>query len=325
ILQPEASNDRWTWSKFNAEWEQKGIKLLDYACISTLEDETVPKLSDQRNRAREKVWNLIKTQAKPLSLPNAQPKAINIILFGELGVGKSSVVNLIAGESVAEISADALGCTLSSKEHEFTVGPHLFRIWDTVGLNEPEIGATGFIPAIEKAYKLICDVTAAGGLHLLLFCVRGGRVTTTIQSNYRLFYEVLCEKQVPVALVITHMERERDMEDYWRRNKDTFTGLYDIRIAGHACVAALPDEPEKYAVSRAVIHGLLTDCDGFGRYTMPPAIDTWMARFISCFHFFVRVGDRVPRGNRLTKMLIKRCGFTRDVADRVRKVVENSV
>ncbi|KIK27900.1 hypothetical protein PISMIDRAFT_145192 [Pisolithus microcarpus 441] len=144
--------------------------------------------------------------------------SINIILFGETGVGKSSVVNLIAGRTVAEVSPDVEGCTLQSKEYKFDVGSIRVSIWDTVGLEEPEVGVDGYIPAIEKAWLLIKRLREAGGVDLLLFCIRANRVTMTTQSNYRLFYEVLCGQQVPIALVITHLEREVDMEDWWTRN-----------------------------------------------------------------------------------------------------------
>ncbi|KAI6044683.1 P-loop containing nucleoside triphosphate hydrolase protein [Pisolithus marmoratus] len=136
--------------------------------------------------------------------------SINIILFGETGVGKSSVVNLIAGRPVAEVSPDVEGCTLQSKEYKFDVGKVRVSIWDTVGLEEPEMGVNGYIPAIEKAWLLIKRLREAGGVDLLLFCIRGNRVTMTTQSNYRLFYEILCGQQVPIALVITHLEREVD-------------------------------------------------------------------------------------------------------------------
>ncbi|KIK27898.1 hypothetical protein PISMIDRAFT_674209, partial [Pisolithus microcarpus 441] len=138
--------------------------------------------------------------------------SLNIILFGETGVGKSSVINLIAERSVAEVSPDADGCTMNSTDYQFTIGSRKITIWDTVGLEEPQMGINGYYTAIVKAYSLIQKLSKAGGVDLLLFCIRGNRVTATTQSNYRLFYEVLCDKQVPIALVITHLEREHKME-----------------------------------------------------------------------------------------------------------------
>ncbi|KAI5983713.1 P-loop containing nucleoside triphosphate hydrolase protein, partial [Pisolithus albus] len=140
--------------------------------------------------------------------------SLNIILFGETGVGKSSVINLIAGRPVAEVSSDVDSCTMDMECFQFTIGSKKITIWETVGPEKPQVGY-----AITKAHWLITKLTDAGGVDLLLFCIRGNKVTATALSNYGFFYEVLCNKQVPVALVITHVEREYRMEDWWTRNE----------------------------------------------------------------------------------------------------------
>ena len=40
---------------------------------------------------------------------------------------------------------------------------------------------------------MVQQLSASGGISFFLFCVRGNRVTTTMQGNYCLFYEVLIE------------------------------------------------------------------------------------------------------------------------------------
>lgn len=59
-----------------------------------------------------------------------------------------------------------------------------------------------------------------------------------MQSNYGLFYEVLCRSLVPIALVITHLEREADMEKWWQRNVESLE-KYGIEAVDHACVTRL--------------------------------------------------------------------------------------
>ncbi|KIJ19190.1 hypothetical protein PAXINDRAFT_52964, partial [Paxillus involutus ATCC 200175] len=142
----------------------------------------------------------------------------HIMLFGETGVGKSSLINLLTGWHAAEVSPNFGACTMDAKEYQFQLGPTIIRLWDTVGLEEPEKGPNGYEGAIEKAIQLIRRLNATGGISLFLFCMRGNRITATTQSNYRLFYEVLGKKEVPVALAITHLERERVMEEWWSRN-----------------------------------------------------------------------------------------------------------
>ncbi|KAH7888325.1 P-loop containing nucleoside triphosphate hydrolase protein [Phlebopus sp. FC_14] len=251
------------------------------------------------------------------------PNTINIILFGETGVGKSSVINLIAGAPVADVSPDVEGCTMASKEYKFTVDSKKYCIWDTVGLEEPEMGINGYLDAIVKALVLINRLTDAGGVNLLLFCMRGNRVTATTQSNYRLFYEVLCGKQVPIALVITHLERETHMEDWWSRNEKSIE-KYGIKSAGHACVTGVDDRREngKYAQSRVAIHELLKNCDGYGTYTMPP--EAWFVRVLQGLGLFAGAKGP-PKGKKLMETLTKRCRLEPAAASRIISQIEQSL
>ncbi|KAI6129445.1 P-loop containing nucleoside triphosphate hydrolase protein [Pisolithus croceorrhizus] len=142
--------------------------------------------------------------------------SLNIILFGETGVGKSSVINLIAGGSVAEVSPDADGCTMNSTDYQFMIGSRKITIWDTVGLEEPQMGVNGYYAAIVKAYGLIQKLSRAGGVDLLLFCIRGNRITATYTEQlppFLLRFSVTSESRS--LLVITHLEREHRMEDWW--------------------------------------------------------------------------------------------------------------
>ncbi|KAJ8593883.1 P-loop containing nucleoside triphosphate hydrolase protein [Rhizopogon salebrosus TDB-379] len=162
----------------------------------------------------------------------------NIVLFGETGAGKSSVINLMAGREMARTSPDMERCTLQWQKHTVTFDECDYKVFDTVGLEEPQLGMKEYLEIIVNAYDLITKLSNEGGIDLLLFCVRAGRVTATLQTNYRLFYEWLCEKKVPIVLVLTGLEREKnDMEDWWTRNKHIFA-KYEIRVAGHACITA---------------------------------------------------------------------------------------
>lgn len=235
--------------------------------------------------------------------------SVNIVLFGETGVGKSSVINLIAGRQVASVSPDAEGRTLSSRRYSFPVGGRTFHIWDTAGLEQPEMGAVGYMAAIEGALTLIQELAKQGGLDLLLFCMRGNRVTATTQSNYRLFYEVLCRSQVPIALVVTHLEREPDMNAWWTRNVASLE-KYGIKSAGHACVTGL-EMHSKYPESRAGIELMLRACDGQGKYVMPA--DSWFIEFLRFFGLFAPPKKDLKK-RELLKVLTKRCKLDTKIA-----------
>ncbi|KAF9236320.1 hypothetical protein BU15DRAFT_64050 [Melanogaster broomeanus] len=223
------------------------------------------------------------------------------------------------GEALADVSPDSGACTMHSKEYQFQVGPTSIRLWDTVGLEEPEKAANGYVGAIEKAIDLIQRLNETGGISLFLFCIRGNRVTATTQSNYRLFYEVLGKKQVPIALAITHLERETEMEDWWDRNVKKLEKS-SIVVAGHACLTTLEGN-QKYSRSREVMQDLLLQYDSQMKFTMPS--EAWMGRLLKGLGSLAP--DKLfPRGKDLTNILTKRCHLDAGVAQRVAACIESS-
>lgn len=198
--------------------------------------------------------------------PRPIQRKSNVILFGEMGAGKSSVVNLIMGRDVARTSSGASSCTLDSRPYDATIQGRDFRIFDTVGLNEPQSlkDPDFLIGAINKAYRLVRFLSDTGGINLLVFCIRRGRITTNMQQNYLLFHDFLCQKKVPIALVITHLEHEENMEDWWLHNHSHFAEC-GIHTIGHACITAKREFSDRYHASRQVVHDLLlTHATGVG-------------------------------------------------------------
>jgi predicted GTPase len=148
------------------------------------------------------------------SIFTSEDRHKTIVLFGETGAGKSSLINLMADKEVANTSSDMQRCTMQWKEHTIDFGGDSYMVFDTIGLDEPQLRMNEYLESVENAYRLIKELDTRGGIDLLLFCVRAGRVNATLQSNYRLFHEFLCEKKVPIILAITNLERETKMDDW---------------------------------------------------------------------------------------------------------------
>ncbi|KAF9219549.1 hypothetical protein BS17DRAFT_382723 [Gyrodon lividus] len=303
------------WWKSNLDGlSEHDMEFSGHACITTLTDDCHPRVQGRRDLCQQLVRELIIDRSLPSR--DVPSKDLHIMLFGETGVGKSSLINLLAGWQIAEVSPDTVACTLDSKEYQFQLGPTTIRLWDTVGLEEPEKGPNGYVGAIEKAIQLIRRLNATGGISLFLFCVRGNRITATTQSNYRLFYEVLGKKEVPVALAVTHLEREVEMEDWWCRNAKTLERI-GIISAGHACITTLEGH-QKYQQSREVIQSLLSQYDDQWRFSMPS--EAWIGRFLKGLGSLV--DKSFPRGKDLIRILTKRCHLDADVAQRVAACID---
>lgn len=257
------------------------------------------------------------------SPPQTQSRTLNVILFGETGVGKSSVINLIARNDIAQVSSDVNGCTMQSKRYDIPFDGIEFAIFDTIGLEEPQMGVNGYLKAIAEAYELVSKLGAAGGIHLLLFCLRGGRITATTQSNYRLFCECLCDTKVPIALVFTGLEREEVMENWWMRNRKHIED-YGIKSDGHACITAVQDDTpgdHKYEQSQEIIRELLKKCARKTEAYSPESLP-WFLRLALGMKGFI-AGKKRPKGKDYMKVLTQRCkldeGTARRIADMMKR------
>jgi GTPase SAR1 family protein len=99
------------------------------------------------------------TDTKALDFSSSIP---NIILFGETGVGKSSIINMLQGEEVATTSNGAYGCTSESSRHEVTLASRRSLVLsfssdasDNISQQPLDIRSTGFgiHPVSTKATK----------------------------------------------------------------------------------------------------------------------------------------------------------------------------
>ncbi|KAG8216993.1 kinase-like domain-containing protein [Butyriboletus roseoflavus] len=204
-----------------------------------------PRAPDVRPSAQE-ILSFISDNLESLSTlsqyGSSRAYSPNILIFGETGVGKSSVINLIAGEQLADISSGSIVWTVEPVSYDVVLadsqglGNHI-RLFDTVGLNGPICSENDHFTAIEKAHLLVTQLQRTSGICLLIFCIRGGRITQSVQSNYRLFRHILCQNQVPVAFVITGMENEQSMEGWWDNNAALFKA-YGFSWTSHVCVTA---------------------------------------------------------------------------------------
>jgi GTPase SAR1 family protein len=145
----------------------------------------------------------------------------NIIVFGETGAGKSSIINMLQvdGSNKAIVSSSASGCTLSSTAYEGAIGDQLFTFWDTAGLNEGDLGRVPDMNAVVSLYHLLHKLK--GGVSLLVFCMKAPRVTEAGRKNWDLFCNLLCHRRVPVVLAITYLDQE-DTDSWWSENESHF-------------------------------------------------------------------------------------------------------
>ncbi|KAG2105408.1 hypothetical protein BD769DRAFT_1504276 [Suillus cothurnatus] len=230
----------------------------------------------------------------------------------------SSLINLIAGEQIAKSSSGMQVCNLESTEYPVRLSdPQLnVNLFDTMGLDSPTMDSASYLNALVKAHELIVSLKNQGGIHGLIFCIKGGRVSRTMQQNYRLFYEFLCQKKVPLALVITHLENEVDMDDWWTRNK-IHVEKSGVLPVTHICITTIKGHQNahehKYFESRKKVHDMLRV---LGK-AEPCLMDAsgWFARMCRLLPELLLTAKTLGRSRqKMIQMLTKRCRLRKEDA-----------
>lgn len=274
-----------------------------------------------------------------LSIPDAMEllkrfstprRPFHAILFGESGVGKSSVINLVLGENVTDVSGGVKSCTMDSCSYKIDTGRHKFLVWDTVGFNGMHIEHSVCGQAMENAVRLIRDLHKQGGVDLLVFCKKEGRLLESELNIFRLFREFLCEGQIPVAFVITHLEFQNPMEKWWGENERDLLKACNLRtdaVAGHACITARasedPDDQKhlrRLLQSRQLVHDMLEDSISYGSAFIKDE-GIWVMSFLRRLVGMVRVGHPPRRAKITAKSLTKRCGLSEPQAEELIKML----
>ncbi|KAG2099656.1 kinase-like domain-containing protein [Suillus cothurnatus] len=169
---------------------------------------------------------------------------LNVLLFGETRVGKSSVINLIMGRDAAETSPGAETCMLMHTPYQINLGTCRFKLWEVSSIKSMGFFWSFFKKwSIKKSYKKLYK---ADGVYLLLYCMRDLKTQRALVDNYKFFTDVVGSTagRVPVAAVVTSLENyPKDMDNWWMNNEGYLEHLR-MRFTAHACITSLPDNPK---------------------------------------------------------------------------------
>ena len=198
----------------------------------------------------------------------------NIVVFGESGGGKSSVINMLNGNPLLPVNDGAEGVVFNHATCEKTISGQTYRVFETVSINKLGrgwLGRNDTRAAKEQLIKIIKGLDT--GLNLLVYVMRAGEIMKTAADNYRLFHDVVCEGRVPIVVVITKLELRVDepggMDHWWIENKPAFDKLH-LTFEGHACITATRGklrggkytEQDLYELSKEKVERLISNSCG---------------------------------------------------------------
>lgn len=204
------------------------------------------------------------TEAERIAqLPRHPPgvKTTNVVVCGEPGVAAGRVINIITGDTIIKPLTDYDREMMAVTVIDTTLRSKNIRIFYTIGPRDPYLDLENYQTAIRHLYHLVRQVKDAGGIHLIWLCMVGSRVTRAVETNYRLFYDYICRRQVPTMLIVTGLGKMRGrMEDWWDKHK-TVGALRAMCFLDHACITVLRGEDDaherRYQNSTETIQGLL--------------------------------------------------------------------
>ncbi|KAF8135647.1 hypothetical protein EV363DRAFT_1321202 [Boletus edulis] len=166
----------------------------------------------------------------------------NIVILGSLGVGKSSLVNMLIGRAVAPVSNDIgvahpaiVEYPISLSEIPNDTHPHLhtsssdlvLRFYDTLGLDHR--------PSPWGAIK--ARLQRSGGAHVVVYCMRRGRLSSEQIMHLHTIRKTFCHGDVPLLLVVSGVEYRRgSAEKWWEANGDDLESAVQANFADHICL-----------------------------------------------------------------------------------------
>lgn len=152
-----------------------------------------------------------------------EQKMGNVLIIGNSGVGKSTLINAVLGEEVAETGWGTKGTTreLAIKESSDKKVP--FRIIDTVGFEPSLIKQMQAVNAVKKWSKNCAkDGKEDNAINVIWFCVDGTAAKLFPETIQNLSKATSMWKSVPIIVVITKSYSVPDR----KRNIDMVTSAF---------------------------------------------------------------------------------------------------
>lgn len=137
----------------------------------------------------------------------------NILVLGNSGVGKSTLINAVLGE---EIAATGIGTEGTTKELAIYEPADLdIRLIDSVGFEPSLLKRKSAVKSVDKWCKSVKDNEAERKIDVIWFCVDGSASKLFDDTFSALFSATSMWKSVPIIVAITksHSDKKHDEEN----------------------------------------------------------------------------------------------------------------
>jgi hypothetical protein len=187
----------------------------------------------------------------------------NLIVFGESGVGKSSVINMLDGGPPLPTNGNAEGVGVARAPCMKEISGQTYRVFELTPRWTKSWWKWQVNMANDVRQRLTEIIKSPDTRpNVLVYIMRAPEIPSTAQKNYRIFFEDVCRKQVPIVIIVTCLEhRERDMDEWWNENESAF-GEMKMVFRDHACITATRGRrncrQDLYEISKKKVEQLLS-------------------------------------------------------------------
>ena len=154
----------------------------------------------------------------------------NVLVIGNSGVGKSTLINSVLGKEAAKTDWGTHGTTTKLEIYESESDQVPFRVIDTIGFEPNYLKERRAVNAVRKWSR---DCARKGGengrIDVIWFCVDGTRSKLFAEDIRRMTRAVSMWKTVPVIAVITKSYSIPDREKNIEMIRKAFEGQKKIR------------------------------------------------------------------------------------------------
>lgn len=165
---------------------------------------------------------------------------LNVLLFGETGIDKSSIIKLIVGQDIANTAPGAPDSMLK-RTAAVTLEERRFELWEVSSSD----ASMGFFKRLIAKWRLRASYKRLhrdSGAPLLLYCMKGTS-TPTASREYKKFTNIVSSTScVSIAVVVGLEEYPENMDDWWTEFKWNL-GRLGMQFSNHVCITSLSNDP----------------------------------------------------------------------------------
>jgi hypothetical protein len=194
-------------------------------------------------------------------------KERNVIVFGEAGSGKGSVINMIGEGDDAHVGDNAYSQPARSKPYKRSIRGCVFSVYDTTGLDST-------LPPKCSAINPLRDLCALVRRRPLTLLVYVFKPSVDLRLARPRFNEVVgsLPPGASVVMIVTGQENKEPNMDRWWRENESVLKEYGMMFSGHACITANKEHSNKflkeYKISKEKVEDLIYQFRDAGTFTM---------------------------------------------------------